>query len=299
MLDMKEMEHHSPEVGCRERFLAYARTQLDCIQTNFAPASVFCQIEAIHDMRVGLKRVAVVYSLLAWMDPDFEAVRFRTHFGRLFRAAGKVRNLQVVQSLIQDFSRNNSNNLSEYWNYLKIREIKMCQKFKSLCNAFDVHTFTEAESEIAASLNGLNDSLLVFHTGRKIASLLNDIAEIMKSSQSRDSDLHAVRILTKTTRYTIEILQTQFPDHTELQQMNAALKNLHQALGLWHDRQVAVEALHYFLSHEAQTPLFEISAYNRFRNKMTKQHHQALLDFESGWKDSQEILRPKALALIS
>ncbi len=53
---------------------------------------------AIHDFRVGIKRVTALYEFLQAVDPEFDAAGALARYRGLFKAGGRVRDLQVTHA---------------------------------------------------------------------------------------------------------------------------------------------------------------------------------------------------------
>jgi len=98
-----------------------------------------------------------------------------------------------------------------------------------------------------------------------------------------EKDYHAIRILSKETRFTLEIIQKCFPDKSALQDINNALRGVHQALGKWHDFDTGLKMLEDFKEDFKDSEYFDKNSYVTFEKVLQKEKTIKLEDFENKW----------------
>jgi CHAD domain-containing protein len=100
-----------------------------------------------------------------------------------------------------------------------------------------------------------------------------------------EDDYHAIRILSKETRYTLAVLQTCFPPKNIWAQLNESLRKVHQALGRWHDDDVALLFLDGFLLGYAGKSFFDRDSYVKYKKNLADDKMKQMAEFEQRWME--------------
>jgi CHAD domain-containing protein len=244
---------------------------------------------AIHDMRVGLKRLRTFFNLVATFCPEFAAEEAFLPARKLFRAAGKVRNLHVLEAKVREASQAASLELSEYYNWLKEEERRAVIKFSRARQRFDRDFFASAWTGMAPCLEG--------PAARRVGKGLEDrflglLKEIRKErSMRRDvRRLHFLRTRTKEARYTLEIIQEGGRTGDRAVPLNECLKNIHQSLGRWHDEEIVLESLREFRKVRTPGPLVSFKSYLEYARLAKARKAESLTRFETSWAALKELL---------
>lgn len=255
----------------------------------FAAASGHPSATAIHDMRVALKRIRTYFRFIEAIVPDFEA---GTAFGsarKLFRAAGRVRNLQVIQSKVYEASRSGGLELSEYYNWLKEAELREAGRFERACGVFREKSLASAWKPMAAGLERLGDRRIGGRMAGRWTASIKMVRE--ERAMRRDSRrLHYLRIRTKEARYTLEILQECGLTGEEGVLLNDRLKDVHQPLGRWHDEEIVLDSLRDFRKRRGPEPLFSAKSYIEFARQTRARKTEDLAAFEAAWTGLMRLL---------
>ena len=223
-------------------------------------ACTFGGTEAIHEMRVCIKRLRTFFNLVEAIVPAFNADETFRPARRFFRAAGKLRHIQVLQGMALNLTRESRLDLSEYYNMLKTSEFRERKRFARACARFDPRFFESAGAAIAGRLKPLSEEQVRQAAGMRLTSLLDDLKAGMRSSRDPDR-LHWLRIRTKETRYTLEIMVESGLTEDEAQHLDGLLKSVHQPLGRWRDGVLALESLREFAAHRSSGALFCSKSY--------------------------------------
>lgn len=269
---------------------------------RFAAAAGACSSEAVHDTRVGLKRLRTFFDLVGSIDPGFAAAAAFAPAGKLFRAAGKVRNLHVLEAKVREASQASSLELSEYYNWLKEDERRQAKKFDRACRRFSGDFFASAWKTMAPVLEGPADRRAAHGAGDRFVSLIREIR--LERSKRRDvRRLHFLRARTKEARYTLEILQECGLARDEAAVLGDRLQDVHQSLGRWHDEEILLGSLREFRKGREAGPLVSFKSYLEFSRLAKARKAGDLAAFGTAWAallgflsrgDGRRVLRPAA-----
>ena len=190
---------------------------------------------AIHDFRVGIKRVTALYEFLQAVDPDFDAAAVLVRYRGLFKAGGRVRDLQIARGLIPGAANGG-------------------ESTQALLAAIDARIAAAhaAMRELAAAENitairlptirksGIAEATIVERRDKVLASLLRRVLDSGKAMTTRR--WHRKRIRLKRYRHTLDAFQFCPGHEADLVEI-ANIQQLEQLLGDWHDRVVTSELL--------------------------------------------------------
>jgi CHAD domain-containing protein len=247
---------------------------------HFTLATGSRSAEAIHEMRVDLKRLRTFFNLAGAIGARFDAGRAFAPARRLFRAAGRVRNLQVLEVKVREDAR--ALELSEYYNYLKEDEGREAGKLTRVFRRFSPDFFASAWLSMAPFLEGPTARPVLPGIKARFSILITEVREA--KSMRRDSrGLHFLRTKAKEARYTLEIIQECGLSGDEGTRLNGHLRDVHQALGLWHDDEIALDSLREFRRCRATGPLFSARSYLDFASLTRAHQADALGRFGSAY----------------
>jgi CHAD domain-containing protein len=261
---------------------AYDRRVL-MFQDHFSSASAAPSTDAIHEMRVALKRLRTFFNLVEALDPGFKAEEAFAGARKLFRAAGRVRNVQILEAEAYRSAKAAGLEISEFYNWLKEAERKAVRRFSRACGAFRSDFFDSAWKRMSVlSAEGL--------TGRRLrkgleSRLLTLLREMRRAAAGRRNGrrLHALRTRAKEARYTLEILEECGLTGEEGARLNEHLRDVHQALGRWHDEAVVLGSVREFRSGREPAPLFSPKSYLEFGRLARVRQAEDLDSFEAAW----------------
>ena len=255
---------------------AYFRDQYDI-------ASKYLLTGAIHDMRVCLKQLRTFFGLIEAVDSRFHAEECFGPARRLFRAAGKVRNLHVLEARVRQASKDHGLELSEYYNWLKEGERREGREFRRVCRRFDAAFFGSSWKTIASSLEGLTSLRVRKGTEARLSGLLKSLRE--ENSPVRSvARLHFLRIQSKEARYTLGIVRGDRTADDETASLDSLLRGVHQSLGRWHDDEMVLKTLREFRKDGATGPFFSSKSYVEFSRLTRTSKAGNLAEFEASWK---------------
>ena len=253
------------------------------IRQNFHLATQYFDVEGIHDMRVEIKRLRAFFNLIGHVNPVFKPKQNLKSIRRLFKSAGPARDIHVQQDLSRTVSSEGNLELSEFYNFLKEKEGNAREQFDRASKKFDFGVFKTNWTEMRHVLIYISAEYIQYKSEERLNSLIEELFQFREKQKLVQEDHHAIRILSKETRYTLEIIQTCFPQKGTMDKLNGALRSVHQALGKWHDYDIGLLFLEEFRKESAGISLFCADSYVQYENKLREQKEEMLKEFETRW----------------
>ncbi|OQX22527.1 MAG: hypothetical protein BWK80_30265 [Desulfobacteraceae bacterium IS3] len=244
------------------QFNRYYEAKVSDITEHFITASEDGNEPAIHEMRVGIKKLRAFSDLVKGLDPKYNLKKAFEPIRKLFKSAAGIRDAQVIQALAREhISKAGLNvNISEYFNLLKQKEMLAKKGFFRFCKTYDMAVFSRNRNLINKRLSNIGETEIEENSRKYLKNLLDIINDLKMKNSLEEKDFHDIRILCKKARYTLEILSGCYSQE-ESDRLNNRLRSIHQALGQWHDTDVAISFLSEVLSDRSLKPLFSESSY--------------------------------------
>jgi len=255
------------------------------IEENYNLAARYTDEDGIHDMRVGIKRLRAYFNLIEWINPVFQAKETLKPVRRLFKAAGKIRDIHVQQESVRHWSSELDLEMSEYYNFLKQREMEERKRWLTFAEKFDLGIFQRNWTTIQNALSFISIEYIQYKSEERFNAQIEELIKFREKEDFIEDDYHAIRILSKETRYTLEVLEKCFPPKEVWTKLNDALRKVHQALGRWHDDDVARQFLDSFLHNYTEKKFYDRNSYTQYKRKMTYHKKRQLKEFEQRWVD--------------
>lgn len=255
------------------RLLSYLEKQLASFDLNFVKVCDSFNSDAIHDMRVSVKRLRALMILAEKLEPSFNSAETEGELKQLFRLSGKMRDAQVQQSLLADYAQNLNISFGEYDLFLRNFEKKSKKKFTSYLK---VNTSTDFTGNINQSLaelfNKTESTQIVTAINLLVDELLAKVRE-MNDDQQHDEHLHEIRRKLKQCNYLLSVFDKNDPDLPRLNETLHVLEKANNLLGEWHDHDVAREFLFNFLSNKNHDDYPGYSRYKLLLEKTGERKH--------------------------
>ena len=262
------------------------------VEENYNLAVRFADVEGVHDMRVGIKRMRAYFNLIEWINPVFQAKLHIKPIRRLFKVAGKVRDIHVQQELMRRWASELDLEISEYYNFLKQKETEERKRFTGFAKKkFDPDVFQSNWTLIQNVLSFISTEYIQFKSEERFNAQIEELIKFKEKENFVEDDYHAIRILSKETRYTLEVLQTCFPPKNIWTQLNETLRKVHQALGRWHDDDMSLLFLDGFLLSYAGKSFFDRNSYVKYKKSLADDKVRQLAEFEQRWLDFLNIMK--------
>ena len=189
-------------------------------------------IEAIHDMRLSIKRIKVVAKLADQLsDNTFNAKVTLATLNKFFKTSGRLRDIQVTKQLLIDLQ---NAHLAPVIESFSSREKKQRNKYEQALSTFNKETLGDIELRLVERLKGLTAKAAMAGALLLLSDYLHDIRELFYSS-SREKRLHEVRTRLKDINYLNNIFDEQIGIETQLNISAERLRELGELAGSWHD----------------------------------------------------------------
>ena len=192
--------------------------------------------EAVHNFRVGMKRLTALYFLLNEVDPRLNIRKMLKPYRRLAKSIGVIRDGHIAVHLIQELDE-----VCDADKKLLVSAIKSKSRndYRSLKRTIQASPLTRVSVPTIRSL-GLSERAIL---RQKPVALKGLLSQIMSTSPRMTAEQwHKKRILMKRYHHKLDAFLF-CPGHTSDENELKQIKILEQLLGDWHDRIIAAEIL--------------------------------------------------------
>ena len=232
-----------------DAFRAIARNCLRQIIAN-EPGACAGDAEALHQMRIGLRRLRVAIASFAAISPGPEQDRLKAELKWATKALGPARDLDVFATDVlkhlsetgadeKEFAEANRDfTLRRAQAYARTKDMVRSDRFRRML--LDVAEWVEVGLWTRdAAANADTERPVVEHAAEVLAKLRKRIRKKgRRLHELNASARHKLRIRMKNLRYTIEFFAGLFPGHKNAKRREAALsslKSLQDTLGSLND----------------------------------------------------------------
>jgi len=188
--------------------------------------------ETFHELRVEMKKLNALLDLIKFCYQDFKRKKTYKPFKKIFRGAGKVRELQVEESLLEKYFTDDP--LIAYRKSLELFQSREEINFFLLLNKKTNKQLTKSFKAIARSLSNVNKKKAKDYLMKKGEI----VAELLNQKTIPTQQIHELRKLLKTLNYNRETLS-----FTETNKLVLKKEVRAELLGQWHDLQVIINRL--------------------------------------------------------
>ncbi|OQY05335.1 MAG: hypothetical protein B6I20_01570 [Bacteroidetes bacterium 4572_117] len=225
----------------KKQILEYSQYHRNQFEINFEPAFSTANRDAIHDMRVSIKRLRLLYRFLDFAsEKQFYANKKGKLLVEVFKSAGPLRDVQIQLSILGKLKEDLNVDYPELNSFLNSKENSGIEKFKKKGSTFDLiqikylFNFSEAIMKIIIEFTDLQVTF-----DNYILNRLNIIKKTLKKPKQK-IDFHRLRKRIKDLIYLYEIKNTNLGKYKEPLDL---LKLLGKTLGVWHDIEVFSDKL--------------------------------------------------------
>jgi CHAD domain-containing protein len=246
----------------------------------------------IHELRVEIKRLRASTALTAWMNPAFRSKRVLKPIRKVFKAAGRLRDLHVQRHLLSLHLVESARDVGEFSDELNARETGARIDYAEVAARFEGDWFEEVAEAARMALSDIREDEATWRISQRLAVSVSLLADLESEGRLAEADLHRVRILCKEARYMLEILRPGSP--AELAEyygeLDHHLRQVHRALGLWHDADVGQKVLGHFLKQRAPGSLRSPESYRHYAEHLAAMRDRHLGEFAPRWEALQRLL---------
>lgn len=210
----------------------YFQTQTEIFEQNFELTKQDANEEAIHDMRVSIKRLLTLFKFLDFCtNQKFKFKKSLNYLTKIFKQAAKLRDIQISILIIQSLEESLIINLREWKKtYLKNeqKEKNKLKKKLNLCNQKKIISIFDENNKIIKSIQKVND---LDNLSAKYKAIRIHKINLLLHNNNKYIDYHKIRKQIKQISYLTEIENIGSSYIPELEN----IKQLAKLLGDWHD----------------------------------------------------------------
>jgi CHAD domain-containing protein len=215
-----------------ERIVEYYRKHRQIVEENLELSRDPKDIEAIHNMRLSIKRMRVVAALADRIsNGKFNHKLQLKDINRLFKSAGRLRDIQVGILLLAGYDKEK---LVRVIDSFEIKELKQRRKYEDVLSGFDPRTLESFENELIRYTRNADEKLFMFVGLSMLTELEISIHQIYHASKD-EKRLHSIRRRLKDINYLNNMYDEALPVAEQLNIGLEKLRELGETAGLWHD----------------------------------------------------------------
>lgn len=192
--------------------------------------------EAVHDFRVGIKRLTALYYFLNEVNPGLKTRKLIKPYRSLARSVGAIRDGHIAVHLIQELDEIS---LVDKKNLISALRAKTRDDYRLVKRLLQTDAHTQVRVPTIRSMAISERAIL----RKKPAILKVLLSQIMSTGPRMTADQwHKKRILLKRYHHKLDAFQF-CPGHTSDESELKQIRILEQLLGDWHDRIITAEIL--------------------------------------------------------
>ena len=189
--------------------------------------------ETFHQLRVEIKQLNAFFELINFCSKDFKRKQTFKPFKVIFKQAGKIRELQIEESMLKKYFSNSS--LTDYRTSLNANCLKEQDDFFSLIKKKLIKKLNKSYDKTTPLFKKIKKEDVNSYLEKKAKQL----KRLLRQEKLEIAEIHELRKRLKTFRYNQKIIQSS-PQEDKAYQKKDILSEL---LGKWHDYQVTVSHL--------------------------------------------------------
>lgn len=187
-----------------------------------------CDPDAIHDVRVSIRRMVMLCSILKRSGKAPYSKKELRILKTKFKRAGALRDIQVQLQLITVWEKELQIRFDQYKKYLERREKTLQQYFK---RAFQTLNLRKLIPDGVRRLSFCQD----------IEKELQSLDADFRQKSQTNHPLHPLRITAKKLKYLLEVQQACYPGFGSTETFRKYLAHLQDLLGSWHDVEMGLQ----------------------------------------------------------
>ena len=261
-----------------EQILAYYSKHRQIVEERLHASNDPGDVEAIHDFRTSVKRIRVVAALTEWLTQGTFAARpALREIDALFKASGKLRDIQVTKYLLGMLHDDNLDPLTAIFNS---REQKQRAKFEFALHDFPMEAMQELGMKLEEALGPFSNKHAEAAAQDMLIRNIDHLHDLYHG-RSDEKRLHKIRTRLKDINYLNNIFDEQLPVQDHLNISFERLRELGELAGHWHD--------HYNLESK-------LAKYIKTDNDIL--HREALREIKFRLKEKKEELQQEYCCIL-
>jgi len=205
-------------------------------------------IEDIHQLRLSLKRLKALWSLMEFISPgSVNKKEYSLLILKLFKEAGDVRDTQVSLAVI---GKSRALYLKPFTEHLREAQSTANEKLLATMRVFDFKRLEKLNNKLLQEMNGLSAEIVLQQSATYVLKKIRKVREL-KDRFPHNRKLHKIRIHLKVV---IEILKimSKLNAATRLGELTSNLRSIDKRIGKWHDNIILLTSLNDFTSQNTR-----------------------------------------------
>ena len=187
---------------------------------------------SVHRLRVSIKKIKAFFHLLEYVNHDFDAAKSFHFYKKIFKQAGKMRELQVQVQLLTNLDKELKTSLLERQSEVIEKEKKEYRSFKKYCRKAKPGFNDKVNKQV---LYAIEKDFSVVRAQEYLLVQLNQITKHMRQYKQNYNDLHKIRILLKDYLYNIVMVNDCVLNNKIIAKHISEINVLQNLIGKWHD----------------------------------------------------------------
>lgn len=213
----------------RKQFLKFCSDYRNGIERNLRVAARSADVDALHDLRVAIKRLRALMRVFDAMVPGELGKKSLRPLRDLFRAAGAMRDLQVQQRIATEHAAH-IHALDHYVAVLRIRQGEALYRFFVAAEEFDARSLGKIEKLAVRGIGKVYTVGAVWSLTNYFDGLIDRI-----TARWQPRSLHPLRIMTKEADNSTYVIERILPSLPIDPYVHELLSRMQELLGLWQD----------------------------------------------------------------
>jgi CHAD domain-containing protein len=223
----------------------YLISQLTVFDRNYPHILDTGYPEAIHDVRVSIKKIRTLFLLLDFIYPSiFNAPLIYKSYKKLFRQLGGIRDLQVQIKLTDHYETKTHSKIVPYREFLQERHANAINQLTTWQNQYHPPSNNSIESVIRSYYLKTGKEKINNKAKEYIQSKLTQVLTLVDHKDKET--IHLIRRLLKEARYMTDMLNTVSKVKDANTKLLTDIKSIENFLGDWHDRMISLEFIYQF-----------------------------------------------------
>lgn len=268
--------------------LAYFDDQFEKMGRNYRLAADSHDPDGVHDYRVCIKRLKALFSLSQSINPDFRAKRRFRRLRKLFKSSAALRDIHIQMEIAEDPGNIPGVPREEYAAFLRAEEQAAEERFDRLAGDFDVERLRKRRKALDAALEDSDAAAAEERARSHFRALLEDLLARIENPKRGEKDMHGIRMLAKEVHYVSEMLGGRLSAPYGTAEFIGGIKQVHQALGKWHDYEVARAFLERFAKSSG---VISDGRRDSVREWIGEEKRRLMEAFETAWSGFRVLIR--------
>jgi CHAD domain-containing protein len=215
-----------------DRIIEYFLKHRQIVEENLELSKDPQDIEAIHNMRLSVKRIRVVARLAEMISEGmFSKKEQLKSINRFFKVSGRLRDTQVTKNLFIELGHPE---LKSVVKLLTEREHKERMKYETVLEGFDIGCLQDFENALIEKLANMNEKKVLQAGYLLLSELEIEIHELFHGSD-HEKRMHDIRTRLKDINYLNNMFNEILPVSDHMNISPERLRELGEIAGAWHD----------------------------------------------------------------